>query len=135
LRIDTIPEVPKWFWKEFSDAAGVYQVGEVFDPRLDYVADYQNYVDAVLNYPLYFAMKNVFQSGHSMREIEYTLGEVKAKFKDPSILGVFVNNHDNPRFLFNSQSYKNFVNSLALSILTSKTYLTLRWYSNSILWR
>jgi alpha-amylase len=24
LRIDTVPEVPKWFWTEFAAAAGVY---------------------------------------------------------------------------------------------------------------
>jgi alpha-amylase len=27
LRIDTVPEVPKTFWKQFSTAAGVYTVG------------------------------------------------------------------------------------------------------------
>jgi alpha-amylase len=27
IRIDTIPEVPKWFWAQFSQASGVYTVG------------------------------------------------------------------------------------------------------------
>lgn len=41
LRIDTIPEVPKWFWQKFQESAGCYCVGEVFDGRIDYIADYQ----------------------------------------------------------------------------------------------
>lgn len=27
IRIDTVPEVPKWFWRQFQDSAGVYAVG------------------------------------------------------------------------------------------------------------
>lgn len=27
IRIDTVPEVPKWFWSQFNKAAGVYAVG------------------------------------------------------------------------------------------------------------
>lgn len=34
IRIDTIPYVPKQFWREFTAAAGVYSVGEVFDSRV-----------------------------------------------------------------------------------------------------
>ncbi len=60
IRIDTVPEVPKWFWSEFRKAAGVYQVGECFDARVDYIADYQNHLDALLNYPLYYSLREVF---------------------------------------------------------------------------
>jgi alpha-amylase len=120
IRIDTIPEVPKWFWKLFSERAGVYQVGEVFDGRIDYVADYQNYVDAVLNYPLFFALKNAFQYNGSMRQFESTLQNVNKSFKDPSVLGVFVDNHDNSRFLHNNGSYNKFKNALVFSLMTSK---------------
>lgn len=31
LRIDTVPEVPAWFWSEYSDAANCFTMGEVFD--------------------------------------------------------------------------------------------------------
>lgn len=40
LRIDTVPEVPKAFWKNFTEAAGVYTVGEVFYPDWEFVASY-----------------------------------------------------------------------------------------------
>ncbi len=40
LRIDTVPEVPPWFWYNFSSAAGVYSVGEVFNGEMWFVARY-----------------------------------------------------------------------------------------------
>ena len=38
LRIDTVPEVPKSFWAEFTKESGVYTVGEVFDGDMGYVS-------------------------------------------------------------------------------------------------
>lgn len=40
LRVDTVPEVPKDFWKEFAQSAGVYTVGECYNGDIGYVADY-----------------------------------------------------------------------------------------------
>ena len=60
IRIDTIMEVPKWFWDKFRSAAGVFQIGEAFDGRLEYVADYQNHLDSVFNYPLYYTIASSF---------------------------------------------------------------------------
>ena len=121
IRIDTIPEVPKWFWKQFSEAAGVYQIGEAFDGRLDYVADYQNCcLDGMLNYPLFFAIKDVFGNGRSMYELESTMQNINKGFHDSSALGNFVDNHDNSRFLHNYPNVKRFANALGFSILSSK---------------
>jgi alpha-amylase len=40
IRIDTIPHIPKDFWTEYGQAAGVFQMGEVFNGDVNYVADY-----------------------------------------------------------------------------------------------
>lgn len=98
VRIDTIPEVPKTFWKDFAAGAGVYTLGEVFDGRISYVSDYQNYIDATLNYPLYFQMKNVFLYANGMNTLE-SFYQSMSSFPDQSVLGVFSDNHDNARFL------------------------------------
>ncbi len=120
IRIDTIPEVPKWFWQQFSEAAGVYQVGEVFDGRMDYVSDYQNCcLDATLNYPLFFSLRNAFNYNNSIKDIESTLQNIDKSFHDPSALGVFVNNHDNWRFLSRNGNTKRFQNAVGFSILTN----------------
>lgn len=40
LRIDTIPFVTKDFWIDFTEAAGVFALGEVFDSRVFFVGGY-----------------------------------------------------------------------------------------------
>jgi alpha-amylase len=53
LRIDTTKHVQKSFWPSFGKAAGVFCTGEVLSNSSDYTCDYQNYLDSVLNYPMY----------------------------------------------------------------------------------
>ena len=52
IRIDTVKHVNKEFWQPFNKAAGVYAIGEVLDGGADYVCDYQNVLDGLLNYPM-----------------------------------------------------------------------------------
>ncbi len=40
-RVDTTPEVKRDFWKEYSAAAGVFTIGEIFNSNTEYVASYQ----------------------------------------------------------------------------------------------
>jgi len=53
LRLDTILQVEKSFWREFTEAAaGIYMVGEAFSPDSRTVCDYESYLPGVMNYPL-----------------------------------------------------------------------------------
>lgn len=100
LRVDTTPEVKKAFWKEYTEAAGTFTMGEVFNGATSYVANYQyDALDATLNYPLYFALKDVFGSRQTMYKLRSTSQDEKAAFRDVSVLGNFIDNHDNERFL------------------------------------
>ena len=63
IRIDTIPEVPKDFWTEFGQAAGVFQMGECFNGNPAYVGPYQNNVTGLFNYPMYYTINDVFGNG------------------------------------------------------------------------
>jgi alpha-amylase len=74
-------------------------MGENFNGFSDYVGDYQNYIDALFNYPMYFSIRDAFQHGKSMRVIEDRWNEEFSHFKDLDALGIFVDNHDNARFL------------------------------------
>ena len=134
LRIDTIPEVPKWFWTQFQKAAGVYSVGEVFDGRLGYVSDYQNYVDGLLNYPLRYAINDVWKNGntvfqpktkisqissssnHGFYRLRQQMDDNRKAFKDVDALGVFVDNHDNARFLNGNTNRKGLEASTIFTI-------------------
>lgn len=122
LRIDTVCEVHSDFWAEFSEAAGMYCVGEIFNGDINYVSPYQNYMDGVLSYPLYFTMLNVFAYQQSMTQIETLLGPSGtywSKFKDVNLLGTFIDNHDNSRFLHTQSNWNLYKNALAMTLFTS----------------
>ena len=103
----------------FAASSGVFTIGEIFDGRTGYVSDYQNYIDATLNYPMYFAIKSVFGQEHSMFELESKFADINKNFKDPSVLGVFVDNHDNARFLSSQQNQQRFKSALVFGLLSS----------------
>ena len=108
-------EVPKWFWDKFREAAGVFQIGEAFDGRLDFVADYQNHLDSVFNYPLYYTIQDSFCG--SFRNLEGYLKNSRSHFPAPEYMATFVENHDNPRFLNRCNDIGKFTNAVIFSLL------------------
>lgn len=101
IRIDTVAEVPKWFWKQFSEASGVYNVGEVEDSGMAYVGGYVGSLDATLNYPFFFWVRDVIFNQKDMTGIRNYYNEW-AKNIDPNNLNYLANfcdNHDNARTL------------------------------------
>ena len=115
LRIDTILEVPKWFWDKFRESAGVFQIGEAFNGNIDYIADYQNHLDSIFNYPLYYSIQNSFCG--SFRDLENYWFNIRPKYPMPEYIATFVDNHDNPRFLNRCNDRKKFINAIVFSIV------------------
>ncbi|MGI4814179.1 MAG: alpha-amylase family glycosyl hydrolase [Janthinobacterium lividum] len=98
LRIDTAKHIQQPFWPGFNTAAGVYCVGEVADGDPNYSLPYQNYLDGILNYPLYYPLLRAFQSTTgSMSDLVAMVNTIKSGAKDSTLLGNFIENHDNPR--------------------------------------
>ncbi|KAL4816036.1 glycoside hydrolase superfamily [Aspergillus spinulosporus] len=99
LRIDTVKHVEKDFWPGYVDAAGVYSVGEIFHGDPAYTCPYQDYMDGVMNYPIYYPLLNAFKSSSgSMSDLYNMINTVASNCRDPTLLGNFIENHDNPRF-------------------------------------
>ena len=98
VRYADVPYVPKWFWKEFSQAANTYTFGVISSSNSTYIADYQNYMDGVGNYPLFYAIKEGICGGSMKRLESYLLNEHKDYLK-PKYNVNWLDNHDNPRFL------------------------------------
>ncbi len=70
-----------------------------------------------MNYPLYFTLRNVFNFKHSMYEIRSTLMSEQGAFSDMDALGVFIDNHDNARFLSMTPSIPLFKGALTFALL------------------
>ena len=115
IRIDTIMEVPKWFWDKFRTSAGVFQIGEAFNGDPGYVADYQNHLDSVFNYPLYYTIKSSFCG--SFRNLEGYLFNTRKVFPAPEYTATFVENHDNPRWLNECGDRAKFTNAVIFSLV------------------
>ena len=98
VRYADVPYVPKWFWKEFSEAANTYTFGVVSSSNPTYIADYQQYMDGVGNYPLFYAIKDSFCGG-SMSKLEWYLFNQHTAYLNPKYNVNWADNHDNPRFL------------------------------------
>ena len=95
-------------------------MGECFNNSPSYVGPYQNYLTAVFNYPMYYTISNVFGSHQSMYNIRTQYNAEATTFKDVDALGVFVDNHDNPRFLYNHANNKVGLKQAVVFALTSR---------------
>jgi alpha-amylase len=115
LRIDTCLEVPKWFWTQFAQSAGVYTICECDNGDINQNAPYtQGVADATLNYPFYWVIRNSIMSGQSMYNFRNYIGASKA-YKNLNWQGNFVDNHDNARFLSQNGNVNKFKTALALT--------------------
>lgn len=102
LRIDTIPYVYNDFWQKFIDSAGMYAVGEIFNGDTQWVGSFQQGqgpLPGVLSYPMFFTLRQVFAQQQSMNNIQTQVQSYQQYIPDPSLVGTFIDNHDNPRFL------------------------------------
>jgi len=100
LRIDTVKHIRQDFWPSFIAEGGVFAVGEVLDGGAKYVAGYQNNsMDSVFNYPVYFPLVRAFNgTSGDMAGLASAISLNKQEFKDTTLLGNFLDNHDNARF-------------------------------------
>lgn len=116
VRVDTVPEVPKWYWSRFKGCAESFSLGEILNGRMDYVRGYIGPLDSVLNYPIYWDLKNTFK-GSSFVSLANKINEIDRMYgHETNYMGVFVNNHDNERFLNNYGNWDNFIGALVFSL-------------------
>ncbi|KAI1187691.1 glycoside hydrolase superfamily [Nemania serpens] len=118
VRIDTVKHVDKEFWPGFSSAAGVYTIGEVFDGGVSYLAGYANLMSGLLNYAIYYPMNNFYQQKGSSQALVDMHNQISTALPDPSALGTFLDNHDNPRWLNSKNDLSLLKNALAYVILS-----------------
>jgi alpha-amylase len=104
-RLDTARHVPKNFWKQFAveikkEFPDFYLIGEVFDGRADYVAAYQQAgIDGLEDYPLYFALKDVFAHNQPTERLISMIAQSRTVYPDINRMGTFIDNQDVSRFM------------------------------------
>lgn len=115
LRIDTCLEVPSWFWTQFAKSAGVFTICECDNGDINQNAPYtKGVVDATLNYPFFWVIRNTLISGQSMYAYRNYIGASNA-YGNLNWQGNFVDNHDNPRFLSQKYDINKFKTALAIT--------------------
>ncbi|EED21030.1 alpha-amylase, putative [Talaromyces stipitatus ATCC 10500] len=119
LRIDSAAHIQEDFFPDFEDSAGVYCIGEVDDGDPAYVCPYQNYLSGVLNYPIYWQLLYAFESSSgSISNLYDMINTVKSDCADTTLLGNFIENHDNPRFASYTSDYSEAKNVISFIFLT-----------------
>ncbi|KAJ5093297.1 hypothetical protein N7456_009158 [Penicillium angulare] len=119
LRIDSVFEVQKDFFPGFEKAAGVYCVGEVDNGDPTLVCPYQDVLDGVLDYPTYWPLLRAFEStSGSISDLYDMINTVKSDCADSTLLGSFVENHDNPRFASYTDDMSLAKNAAAFTIMS-----------------
>ncbi|KAI9717591.1 MAG: hypothetical protein M1828_007152 [Chrysothrix sp. TS-e1954] len=120
LRIDSCAEVDQAFFQPFETAAGTYAVCEVDNGDPAYVCPYQNDVSGVLNYPAYYWITQAFQStSGSISNLVNGINTMKSTCADTTLLGSFMENHDQPRFPSYTSDMALAKNAIAFTMLAN----------------
>ena len=129
FRLDTATYVPRPFLTELTQAAGTFVIGEVSTWNFTLHASYNTaeQLPGLLNFPVVEFLKPVLgaqDSGDGRGNATFArlrsllASSSAAGYADPHLLGTFVDNHDEPRFLYNvSGDESRLRNGLAFSLL------------------
>ena len=104
MRLDTVRHVPRPFWNDFCKAIKTefpdfYFLGEVWNDNTRYMQLYNDAgIDGLTNYSIYKGITGTFSRTGSSASMISALEKEKF-FKYPNQNGIFIDNHDNPRYL------------------------------------
>lgn len=113
VRQDTLPYVPRSYWAQWTRALKreypqLTILGEMWDGKPELVAFFQggrkqfdgvdSGVESLFDFPLYFAIRDVFAGGQSMTKLAQTLA-ADTNYVDATKLVTFLGVHDTGRFM------------------------------------
>jgi len=145
VRQDTLPYVPRSFWREWTAAIKrehpkVNVVGELFDGDPALVSFYQggaarfdgidSGIDTLFDFPAYFKLRDAFARGQPLRELAMVLARDHL-YPDPSVLVTFLGLHDVPRFM-NEPGASVLGLKLAFTFLATARGVPLVYYGDEI---
>ncbi|WP_156419091.1 alpha-amylase family glycosyl hydrolase [Fictibacillus sp. FJAT-27399] len=94
------------FWVDFRHTVkklkpNAFIYGEVWDSR-EKINTYSGKLDGALDFPMQGALLDVFAKGQSMNELSDAIRLNQKTYNSEYLMGTFLDNHDMPRFLFES---------------------------------
>ncbi|KAK8844591.1 hypothetical protein IAR55_006438 [Kwoniella newhampshirensis] len=109
FRIDASKHMPKSFQHEFCQKAGTFCIGEVAGDDTQYAASYQgdSGIDSVWGFGMLYGLAAVFSGGKTMSTLSYYISQAAQYYPDPTVIGNFLDNQDQPRF--NSRTSDKFL--------------------------
>ncbi|KAL1673620.1 glycoside hydrolase family 13 protein [Schizophyllum commune] len=119
VRIDTVKHIRKDFWPDFAKSAGVFTIGEVLSDNVTFAADYTEVLDAILDYPTYFALVNAFtNTSGDLSALQNTVTEAQDKYKNGELMtGAFSENHDYARLASKTNDKSLIQNAIAFNYI------------------
>jgi glycosidase len=145
IRQDTLPYVPRRFWREWMAAIkkeypDLRVVGELFDGDPALVSFYQggvtrydgidSGVDTLFDFPTYFKLRDAFAQGKTLREVPMMLSRDHL-YRDPAQLVTFLGLHDVKRFM-NEPGATAAGLKLAFTFLMTSRGIPLVYYGDEI---
>ncbi|HEV2762197.1 MAG TPA: alpha-amylase family glycosyl hydrolase [Pyrinomonadaceae bacterium] len=113
IRMDTLPHVPRHFWRDWSAAIKkeyptVNILGELFDGDPALLAYFQRGraghdgidagIDTLYDFPTHYAVRDAFAKGEHVRKVQQVLAH-DWLYPNPRVLVPFVGVHDMQRFM------------------------------------
>lgn len=137
FRLDTVRHVPHNFWQSFSSAIkskypDFFLMGEVWDENPRTLESYhQDGIDSITNYSLFNGIENGFNSMANMFSLVNALNKEKA-FTHPELNAIFIDNHDNSRFMSLNPRKSLEYTKQALTFLYSYPAIPVVYYGTEI---
>ncbi|MBE0450321.1 MAG: alpha-amylase [Clostridia bacterium] len=137
FRLDTVRHVPEAFWEKFTQTIKekhphFFFLGEVWDENTKKLESYhQTGIDSITNYSLYAGIKNAFNPMPNMFSLVNAFSKEEA-FSSPDLNALFIDNHDNPRYISLNPKYGEEYMLQALTFLYTYPGIPVLYYGTEI---
>lgn len=137
FRLDTVRHVPEDFWVKFTQTIkekhpDFFFLGEVWDENTKKLESYHGTgIDSITNYSLYAGIKNAFNPMPNMFSLVNAFSKEEA-FSNPDLNALFIDNHDNPRYISLNPKYGEEYMLQALTFLYTYPGIPVLYYGTEI---
>lgn len=137
FRLDTVRHVSHDFWKTFSSTIKAkypdfFLLGEVWDQNAKTLEAYhQDGIDSITNYSLFNGIENAFKLQTMPASLVNALKK-ESEFSHPSQNALFIDNHDNSRFMSNNPRMSEEYTKEALTFLYTYPAIPVLYYGTEI---